>query len=100
MIPLSIPEAGEVNAEGEVEVPSLDPMIETAMLALESANGIAVETDSKRNAMALRHRFYRAIQRERAKGNQSLISVMISLHKTDAGWELHLKPLPFKVRQL
>ena len=100
MIPLNLDGIG--GDPNEEDTPFVPPniYIETAMLALESEKGVAVETTSRKHAMALRHRFYREIGKEKAKGNTSLSSVTISLHKTEIGWELHLTNLPFKVRPL
>lgn len=103
MIPIEVPEGGEPNSEGPLEEAYTPPnlYLETAMLALESENGVAVETNTRANASAMRHRFYREIAKAVKDGNDSLRSVTISLHKSAGdGWELHLKNLPFKVRQL
>ncbi len=100
---IEIPSAGEPNETEEIlsGPPENNIYLETAMLALESENGVAVETNTRANAIALRHRFYRAIAKEVDAGNNSLRSVTISLKKMERdGWELHLKNLPMKVRVL
>lgn len=100
---ISVPGAAEPNEISETAPVELAPpniYLETAMLALESANGVAVETNTRANAVAMRHRFYREINKAVAAGNTSLRSVTISMKKEGEGWELHLKYLPMKVRVL
>lgn len=103
---ISIPDGGDANETSDL-FPETLPLqenniyLETAMLALESINGVAVETNTRANAAALRHRFYREIAKAVTAGNASLRSVTISLKKMEGdGWELHLKNLPMKVRAL
>jgi len=98
-LPITVPGAAPLPEEDDTS-PETSIYLETMFRALEEENGMAVETDTKKNAMALRHRFYRARQAEIARGNRSLDPITISIKPTISGYELHLTKLPFRIRPL
>lgn len=101
-LPINLPEdvAPIDNLDPEIETPETSVYLETMFRALEEPTGMAVETDSRKNAQALRHRFYRARQQAIASGNRALDSITISIVFVNPRWELHIKKLPFTVRPL
>jgi hypothetical protein len=110
MLSISIP-LPEVDDEAIMESapaaqsdPDLDPTnsvyLETLLQAMESANGLAITCGTRKNAVALRHRLYKVRKKAIAAGNTTLHTITISIIAAVGTHELHLKKMPFEVRQL
>ena len=111
MIPLEIgipeddPSIEEFLARGKPGEPDPDlsptsPYLETLTRAIESEKGIAVVCGSESNAIAMRHRLYKVRKKAIEGGNESFHQLTISIVAAPGQYELHLKKIPFEVRDL